>query len=135
MATSDFRKTYAWNAALDLGPHLVRIAESLPDGESAGLAAQLRSLVIDAPASIAVDLATGSRTAPVAALRIVAALEVIERVYPALDTAAARAAADTLAERVQGPNFADQVPAPTAPAPEPTAVSTEAEHVHPDSPQ
>ena len=108
MTLDNYRTTLAWHEALDLAPHLVRIAEQLPDGESAGLGARLRMLSTEIPGSIAADLVTGSQTALQVALHTAAALEVIEHVYPALDTAVARSATDELAARVQGPNFAEQ---------------------------
>ena len=115
MNQDTFRTTLAWHEALDLAPHLVRIAEQLPESEMSGLAAQLRALAVDVPASIASDLAVSSQAAHVVCLRAVAALEVIERVYPALDTAAAREAADSLLGRVATGNIAEQQARPAGP--------------------
>ncbi|MBW4062240.1 hypothetical protein HJC99_06745 [Candidatus Saccharibacteria bacterium] len=115
MKLDEYRTSFAWQSALEMAPHLVRIAEQLPEGETAGLGAKLRTLAAEVPGSIASDLVTGSRSSLSSVLGAVAALEVIERVYPALDTAAARAAADSLAERVAGPNF-DEREASAAPA-------------------
>jgi hypothetical protein len=115
MTLSELRTSYAWHESLDLAPHLVRIAEQLPDSEMAGLAASLRELSANVPSAIAAELVAGAPSALVQTLRAVATLEVIERVYPALDTATARAACDALAERVVGPDFAARIAPPVAP--------------------
>ena len=125
MTLDTYRTTYAWKSSLDLAPHLVRLAEQLPEAEAAGLAGLIRTLSADVPGAIATDLVTGSTTAMPAMLRTIGALEVIERVYPALDTAIVRAAADELATRVAGDNFAEAVEVPGAE----TAASTDTDPV------
>jgi hypothetical protein len=117
---TDYRNTHAWHEALDLAPLLVRVAEQLPDDEATGIAAEVRRLAIDVPAAVAARLTTEQVDAGIVVLRVVAALEVIERVYPALDTAAARAAADQLYARTTT-NISETLPA------EPPAHDEEAE--------
>jgi hypothetical protein len=113
MTLEEYRTTYAWQSSLDLSPHLVRIAEQLPVDEAFGLGAKLRSLAAELPASVATDLVTGSRTALGAALQTAATLEVIEHVYPALDTVAARSAIEDLSHRIMSDKFTQtNIPAP-----------------------
>ena len=144
MAT-DYRKTLAWQAAIDLGPQIVKLAEALPDTEQAGLAQQLRQLMVELPGAIALDVAEGSNVRLPLALRLDAALELVDRVYPALDAAPAQAALAKLLARLRSDQFDE-----TEAAPAPVPVEAEAEtlteqpvgtevtggiHVQPDSGQ
>ncbi|HEY6736162.1 MAG TPA: hypothetical protein VI322_00440 [Candidatus Saccharimonadia bacterium] len=117
MTLSTYRNSPYWKAAIDLGPALARLADDLPATETYGLSAALRKYSIALPAAIAADLLAGHTTTryPVT-LKLQAALELVDRVYPALDTAAVRAAADTLAEQLLADDFgaSDDVPAPAA---------------------
>lgn len=109
MALSEFRDTHSWQGAIELGPKLVRLAEDLPVAEQMGLSLQLRQSMVDLPAAIAVDLLEGgSNTRKPATLRLVAMLDLIEKIYPALDTADVRGAVDTLAERIASDKFGEQ---------------------------
>lgn len=141
MALSEFRDTHSWQGAIKLGPHLSRLADDLPASEEHGLAKQLRKGAVELAATIAADLQHGAKSSDVRllpALRLVAALELIDKIYPALDTAAAREAVDALFERLTGPAFderrsapkppaAPAHPAAPAPRPEPASVPVMAE--------
>jgi len=106
---SEFRETQSWQGAINLGPLLVRLAEDLPVAEQMGLSLQLRQAMVDLPAAIATDLLEGgSFTRKPAIMRLVAMLDLIEKIYPALDTADARNATDALAERIAGSKFGEQ---------------------------
>jgi len=64
------------------------LAEELPASEELGLSLQLRQIMVELPATIAADLlrdVSEVRLMPV--LKLLATLELIDRVYPALDTA------------------------------------------------
>jgi hypothetical protein len=105
---------------MDLAPGLIRLAEEMPASEEMGLSMQLRELMVEVPATIAADLIHGdqdNRLLP--ALKLVATLELIDRVYPALDTADTKAAINNLVEQLASPSFA------TAPVPAPTAESSD----------
>lgn len=137
MALSEFRDTHSWQEAIELGPQLVRLAEDLPVAEQMGLSLQLREAMVALPAAIAVDLLEGgSNTRKPATLRLVAMLDLIEKIYPALDTADVRAAVDTLAERISSNSFGEQTAgAATAYLPGATTPASD-EHpaVDPDEP-
>jgi hypothetical protein len=133
---SDYRNTKSWQSAIELGPGLMVLAEELPAAEELGLNFQLRKIMVELPAAIATDLLQGTKTRFDTCLRLASALELIERVYPALDTAATRAEAEKLIERLLDESFDDSLspqpsaapvvvePAPVAPglAPAPASV-------------
>jgi hypothetical protein len=130
MTLSDYRNTPSWQGALDVAPGLIRLAEDLPGSEDMGLGYQIRTLIVELPAAIATDLMHGSEMRLVAVMRLAAVLDLIDRVYPALDTADTRQAVDRLAAQLSGPGFGEQPATTTPPAqPEPTepAESAEAE--------
>jgi len=109
MTLSEYRDTLAWQGAIDLGPHIVKLAEELPQAEQTGLGQQLRQLMVELPGVIAMDLVDGSSARLQVALRLAGALELTERIYPALDTAAARTALDTLTERLSSGSFTEKI--------------------------
>lgn len=99
MKLSEYRNSSSWQGAIALGPKLMGLAEELPASEEMGLSLTLRTLMVELPATVAADLLddhSDMRLMPV--LKLLAALELIDQVYPALDTAGVRAEADALAE-------------------------------------
>jgi hypothetical protein len=119
MTVSDFQNTYSWQSAINLGPQLVRLSEELPGSEQLGLCWHLQKIMVELPAAIAADLLPGGdNTRRDAALRLVATLEIIEKVYPALDTMRLRQDVDDLFERLGSEHFSERIGG-TAPMPEP----------------
>ena len=114
---SDYRNTKSWQSAIELGPGLMVLAEELPAAEELGLNFQLRKIMVELPAAIATDLLQGTKTRFDLALRLASALELIERVYPALDTATTRAEAEKLIERLLDESFDDSLTPPPSAAP------------------
>lgn len=112
--TIDYRTTYSWKESLDLGPQLVRLAEALPDHEQSGLIMQLHQIMLDLPTRVAQDLVADSDTRQEVLYRLGAAVELIDRVYPALDTAAVRSALDALQTRLTGETFSETIEAPVS---------------------
>src|SRR4051812_41850784 len=92
----------------------MRLAEELPASEEMGLSLQLRQLMVEVPATVAGDLVQGTDTRHAAGFRLLTTLELIDRVYPALDTAKVRADAEQLVARFMA---ADQFAAVPSPAP------------------
>jgi len=121
MTLSDYRQSQGWKGAVDLGPHLIDLAEALPAAEELGLSWQLRQLMVEIPATVAADLMYGTNTRRPPVFKLLAALELIDRVYPALDTADTRKQADRLADDILADNFTtplvplEQAPAESAP--------------------
>jgi hypothetical protein len=108
MPLSDFRTAYSWQEAINLGPSLVRLAEELPGSEQLGLCWQVQQAMVDLPASIAQDLMEdNSNTRRLVILKLLASLELIDNIYPALDTAGVRAEVDLVADRIASDRFAE----------------------------
>jgi hypothetical protein len=120
MPLSEFRTAYSWQEAIDLGPSLVRLSEELPALEQMGLAWQLQQVMVDLPAAIAVDLMEdGSNTRRAVAVKLMAALDLIDKIYPALDTAEVRSAVEALVERIKSERFSETAGGIMAPSPVP----------------
>jgi hypothetical protein len=115
---NDYRETYSWRAAVELGRSLTKLTEELPAHEDRGLIMALQSSMLDIPTTIADDLINSTKTRQTAYLRLESALELVERVYPALDTAESKSKLDELIERTESPSFTDVHQAPL-PDPEP----------------
>ena len=133
MTLSTYRNSPYWKAAIDLGSSVARLADELPAAEEFGMSAALRKSAVALPAAIATDLLEGSqanrRFRPV--LKLAAALDLVDRVYPALDTAATRSALEALVEELSAGDFGAVAPAASTPAPAPVTVpvATEAPEV------
>jgi hypothetical protein len=126
MPMPDFRNDRTWQEAIALGPHLMELAEAMPATEELGLSWQLRKSMVRLPAAIAVDMHGEGSGRMAEYYRLVATLELIDRVYPALDTAGSRKAVEALGERLAGGDSSDGAPAHDEPdaaeRPEPASV-------------
>ncbi len=131
MTLNDYRETYSWRAAIELGHPLTLLTEELPAQENSGLITALQSLMVDLPSAIAGDLISGTNARQTAYVRLQSVLELIERVYPALDTAESKTKLDELIARTESPAFAEVHVAPT---PESHNDNEEAEAVEPAEP-
>jgi hypothetical protein len=119
MTLSEYRKALSWQGAIDLSKGLVLLAEELPGSEEMGLSFQLRNLMVELPSAVASDLLRGTESRHESLYKLLTVLELVDRVYPALDTAGTRTAADRLAERLTGTAFQEELsPAGAEPAPE-----------------
>lgn len=107
MTISDYRETLSWQAAIELGRPLTILTEELPAQEDRGLIMALQSLMIELPAAIGSDLVAGTTMRLGVIFRLQAALELIERVYPALDTAGPKNGLEALMVRTESAGFAD----------------------------
>ncbi len=116
MTLSEYRNSSSWQGAIELGPHLMRLAEELPGSEEMGLSLQLRQLMVEVPAAVAGDLVQGTSSRHPAGFRLLTTLELIDRVYPALDTAGVRADAEKLVARFMSTEQFAAGPAPAKPA-------------------
>jgi hypothetical protein len=137
MTLSEYQDTYSWQGAIELAPQLLTLAEELPAAEEMALSLQLRQLMVELPAGIAASLVAGSLADLSAPLRLISVLEIVERIYPALDTAAVRTAADALVKRLAGSDFTEVKTAPVAQAALPETPETPAAEtpVVPDAPE
>lgn len=107
MTFSEYADTFSWQGALELAPRLLSLADELPASETMGLSLQLHQLAVELPASIAVSLIAGQAAELGVMLKLITVLELVDRVYPALDVAPVRRQADELAERLAGDRFTE----------------------------
>lgn len=112
MTLESIQQTYAWQEAIELARPISRLSEELPSHEQGGLVRTLQAAMVDLPASIGVDLLKGARTRMPVILRLEAALEIIDRVYPALDTLDVRAGLEQLLAITETGRLYDLIPAP-----------------------
>jgi hypothetical protein len=110
MDTLKFKETYSWQGAVDLGTSLVVLAEALPTHEQTGLVMQLHQLMLDLPSQIAADLSENSRSRFGSIYRLASALDLIENIYPALDTADVRSDFIKLVTRLDSDTFSEKIP-------------------------
>lgn len=123
---TQYKESANWQAAINLGPKLIALADDMPASEQMGLGMQLRQIMVDLPAAVANDLLHGGNARHLQALKLVAALELIDRVYPALDTASTKSAADKLATQLLSRD--EQTTAPSAePQPRPAQSERDSE--------
>jgi hypothetical protein len=133
MALSKFRDTYAWQGAIELGSHLARIADELPATEENGLARQLRKGMVELPATVANNVLRDQKEADLLPLlKLLAAVDLIDRVYPALDTADTREALEHLFDRLSSADY-DATKNPPKPKPAPHADQPEPPHPAPET--
>ncbi len=113
------KNSYAWKEAIELSLDLIRICEEFSDGDHNVLLGHLKNAVVDIPASIASDIkySRGANLEPV--VKLATELELVHRVYPAVDTGSAPEKAQKLLERMESNNFHEQIPAEPQAEPEP----------------
>jgi hypothetical protein len=100
VAQANYRQSDTWKAGLDLAPKLLALAEDLPASEEMGLSYRLKKIMVELPAAAAHDQLRGTDTRQRVALQLMAVIDLVDKVYPALDTADTRAAAEKLADQL-----------------------------------
>lgn len=103
MAFSDYQQHPAWQQAMDLSLALNELGESLPANEQ--LALELMASAIEIPTMVAEDLLSGHKARLGGVLRLQTRLELIDRIYPALDSSRVVRRLDRLMETLQSPDF------------------------------
>lgn len=116
-----YRSYYSWQESIKLGLLLYRLADDLPGEEQHLLAHDLRRAAVDVPTLIAQNILSNQPPDLAAMVKLSNVMELITRVYPALDTSATEEAIRLMSERMNDTGrFMEMVPAPAAvPAPEP----------------
>lgn len=113
-----YRLYVAWQEAMKLGLTLYHLADDLPDEEQHLLAADLRRAAVEVPSGIAQNLLSGQAAELYPMIKLQVAMELIGKVYPALDTLDAERGVAALADRLNDPSrFMETVPQPAAPEP------------------
>lgn len=111
-----YRNFKVWEEAINLSLQVHGLIESLPAGEKSALAVSLNAAAINIPTTIAVNLIQMDSPNIHEVIGLQTQLEIIERIYPALDSADVTEAASTLLARLQDPlNFRELLPQPEQP--------------------
>lgn len=125
------KNSYAWKEAIELSLDLIRICEEFSDGDHNVLLGHLKNAVVDIPASVASDIkySRGANLEPV--IKLATELELVHRVYPAVDTGSAPEKVKSLLARMESNDFHEQIPAKEEPAPKPAEEPVEIKEVAP----
>lgn len=107
----DVTKVYAWQEAMELSKELIRICEEFSDGEKNVLAWHIRQAVVEIPASIAADIELGRKDPTLEpVIRLATELELVHRIYPAIDTDGAPEKLKALVERMKSDAYLEREP-------------------------
>jgi hypothetical protein len=106
----DVRKSYAWQEAMALAVELVRVCEEFSDANNNVLVGHLRQAVVDIPSTIAADLKFGRNASMDPVIKLGTELELVHRIYPAIDTGEAPNMLARLIERMSSERFAEREP-------------------------
>lgn len=93
-----------WRDAIQVSKEIVEMCEDFSNQESNILLGHLRNSVIDIPAGVAADLAAGRQVSSEPLIRLVATIELIHAVYPAIDTAKVIEQLDAMKRRLAAPH-------------------------------
>ena len=113
----DIKKAYAWREALELSGQLVKICEEFSDVDTNVLVWHLREAVVDIPAGIAADLQAKRPATIEPVVKLVTELELVNKIYPAIETGKADEQLERLMQRMQSDGFSEREPAPEAEEP------------------
>ncbi len=106
-----YRSFKAWEEAIDLSLLVHSLIESLPSDERSALATSLNAAAVNIPTSIALNL-IHMQVADIRDLvSLQTQLELVDRIYPALDTAEVAETGQALLNRLQDPaRFRETIP-------------------------
>jgi hypothetical protein len=121
----EYQNTHAWQQAIELSLQLQSLIEELPAEEKDSLIPLLRESMVNIPAKIAMALIHDSQPDMEAVLRLQTQLEIISRVYPAIEIGSQQDSLGELLERLSDGTFQELVP--EEPKPEPAADDSDEE--------
>lgn len=98
-----YRQFKAWEEAISLSLLVHSLIEALPSEEQSALATSLNAAAVNIPTIIALNLTQMQVPEIRDVVSLQTQLELIDRIYPALDTAEVAEAARTLLGRLQEP--------------------------------
>lgn len=110
MAGFDYKQSYAWNEAIELAQSVFTLIESLPE-TAATLAQQLATSAVEVPAKVAKNLVKQEEAKLGPALALATEVELVGRIYPALDISDVDKKLTALMDRLQAPSFTELKPA------------------------
>ncbi len=114
-----YRSYYAYLEAMKMSLALYRLADELPDEEQHLLATDLRRAAVEVPTAVAQNLINAQPADLSPILKLQTVMELITKIYPALDTSSAEQEVDAMGERLADHGRFME----TVPAPEPVAVA------------
>lgn len=108
----ELTKALAWQEAIALSQSLVHLIEEFSDGDRNVIVHHLRKAVVEIPASVAADLTANRKPTMEPVVKLFTELELINKIYPAIDAGDAEAKLATLVERMQSKQFSEREPEP-----------------------
>ncbi|HUC87179.1 MAG TPA: hypothetical protein VMR75_02540 [Candidatus Saccharimonadales bacterium] len=108
----DIKKAYAWREALELSKRLVQICEEFSDVDTNVLVWHLRNSVVDIPSTIAADLQASRWATMEPVVKLATVLELVRKIYPAIETSPAEDQLEKLMQRMQSEQFTEREPEP-----------------------
>jgi hypothetical protein len=108
----DIKKAYVWHEALELSKRLVQICEEFSDADTNVLVWHLRNSVVDIPSTIAADLQANRWATMEPVIKLATALELVRKIYPAIETGPTEEQLATLMKRMQSELFSEREPEP-----------------------
>lgn len=130
----NIKNAYVWQEAIELSQKLVEVCEAFSNPDANVLVWHLRQAVVEVPATIAADLQAerGATMEPV--VRLAVELELVRKVYPAIDTSGVEEQLVTLMTRMRSEAFTEREPEETI-DPQELPVEAEGEAVVEPAPQ
>lgn len=110
--------TYAWQEAMELANELNRLCEEFSDGDRNVLVGHLRQSVVDIPATVAADIMLARPASIEPVIRLATELELVHKIYPAIETGSAPQKTEALLARMRSVNYTERVPEPVSEAEE-----------------
>lgn len=118
MATEVYRTYRAWEEAIALGLQVHSLIESLPAEERSVLAVSLNAAIVRIPSMIALNLMSNQPADITEVISLQNQIELVNRIYPALDAADIEQSASQLLTRMQDESrFRETIPVPEPPQP------------------
>jgi hypothetical protein len=82
----DYKQTIVWQDAVKLALKLHTLSEDLPQDDQGSMGTVMRTLALQIPAEVAVDLVSAQAPKLDNALRLETQLHIVNQIYPAIDT-------------------------------------------------
>ncbi len=119
MNLENYQNSYIWKEAVDLADRAQKVSEEIPADAQETLGLALRQSLLEVPAAATMLAMQGDQKHQLPVLKLAAALEMIERVYPAIDLTEAQTALATVTKRLVSPQAAELIADQPEPTPEP----------------
>ena len=112
MRLEEVKKAYAWQDAIELSKCLVSMCEEFSDAETNVVVWHLRQAVVDIPAAVAADLKAGRSATMEPLVKLATELELVDRIYPAIDISDAEERLQILMNRMESDTYLERESAP-----------------------